>query len=120
MAYGDVKQNFPKGTLNSYWYYIELCRLLFPDEDGTQIDKLQEALIRYSLISPWPLPDGDDPELFIVRFFASIIQETGASAALIDSVLKTLKENELLRVNKRNQVVKFDGAAARKLLLEAK
>ena len=57
MAYGDVKQNFPKGTLNSYWYYIELCRLLFPDEDGTQIDKLQEALIRYSLISPWPLPD---------------------------------------------------------------
>ena len=42
MAYGDVKQNFPKGTLNSYWYYIELCRLLFPDEDGTQIDKLQE------------------------------------------------------------------------------
>lgn len=56
MAYGDVKQNFPKGTLNSYWYYIELCRLLFPDEDGTQIDKLQEALIRYSLISPWPLP----------------------------------------------------------------
>ena len=32
----------------------------------------------------------------------------------------TLKENELLRVNKRNQVVKFDGAAARKLLLEAK
>lgn len=52
MAYGDVKQNFPKGTLNSYWYYIELCRLLFPDEDGTQIDKLQEALIRYSLISP--------------------------------------------------------------------
>lgn len=201
MAYGDVKQNFPKGTLNSYWYYIELCRLLFPDEDGTQIDKLQEALIRYSLISPWPLPDGDDPELFIVRFFAnehedfyyylglgqglelglhldkqndaefdlegaiaanclkrapkkdipalskdelhkktlaersdvidyleamgdvdkrSIIQETGASAALIDSVLKTLKENELLRVNKRGQVVKFDGAAARKLLLEAK
>lgn len=175
--------------------------LAFPDEDGTQIDKLQEALIRYSLISPWPLPDGDDPELFIVRFFAnehedfyyylglgqglelglhldkqndaefdlegaiaanclkrapkkdipalskdelhkktlaersdvidyleamgdvdkrSIIQETGASAALIDSVLKTLKENELLRVNKRNQVVKFDGAAARKLLLEAK
>ena len=194
MAYGDVKQNFPKGTLNSYWYYIELCRWLFPDEDGTQIDKLQEALIRYSLISPWPLPDGADPELFIVRFFAnehedfyyylglgqglelglhldkqndaefdlegaiaanclkrapkkdipalskdelhkktlaersdvidyleamgdvdkrSIIQETGASAALIDSVLRTLKENELLRVNKRNQVVKFDGAAAR-------
>ena len=35
MAYGDVKQNFPKGTLNSYWYYIELCRWLFPDEDGT-------------------------------------------------------------------------------------
>lgn len=71
MAYGDVKQNFPKGTLNSYWYYIELCRWLFPDEDGTQIDKLQEALIRYSLISPWPLPDGADPELFIVRFFAN-------------------------------------------------
>lgn len=199
MAYGDVKQNFPKGTLNSYWYYIGLCRLLYPDEDGTRIDKLQEALIRYSLISPWPLPDDADPETFIVKFFAkehedfyyylglgqglelglhldrqedaefdlegaitgnclkrapkkdipvlggdelhrktlaarsdvidyleamgdvdktSIIQETGASVALIDSVLRTLKENGLLKVNRRNQVVNFNGAAARKLLLK--
>ena len=48
----------------------------------------------------------------------SIIRETGANAELIDGVLRSLKKNGILRVNKRNQVVNFNGEAARRLLLE--
>lgn len=196
MAYGDVKKNFGRGTLNKCWYYIELCGVCFPEKDGENIDKLKESLIRYSLIRPWPLPEGSEPDTFIVKFFAneyadfyyyfglgqglelglnldkredakfdlegaitenclkrapkskeelderrmkslaaradvidyleamgdvdkqSIIRETGANAELIDGVLRSLKKNGILRVNKRNQVVNFNGEAARRLLLE--
>lgn len=196
MAYGDVKENFGRGALNEFWYYIELCGVCFPERDGETIDKLKESLIRYSLIRPWPLPEGSEPDTFIVKFFAneyadfyyyfglgqglelglnldkredakfdlegaitenclkrapkskeelderrmkslaaradvidyleamgdvdkqSIIRETGANAELIDGVLRSLKKNGILRVNKRNQVVNFNGEAARRLLLE--
>lgn len=70
MGYGDVKQRFEKGDLNELWYYVELCKLRLPDTDGARIVKLRDSLVRYSLISPWPMPDGAEPESFMVRFFA--------------------------------------------------
>ena len=202
MAYGDVKENFGRGVLNEFWYYIELCGVCFPERDGETIDKLKESLIRYSLIRPWPLPEGSEPDTFVVKFFANeyadfhyylglgqglelglnldkredanfdlegsiienclkrapkkdvtplskeesekarkeklaarsavidyleamgdvdkpnIIRETGASVELIDGVLRSLRKNGILKVNKRNQVVSFNGDAARRLLLE--
>ncbi len=77
MVYGDVKQNFPKGLLNEYWHCIELSRLYFSEgesEDSLRnverIDQLKDSLIRYTIISPWPLPENAEPETFRVRFFA--------------------------------------------------
>lgn len=208
MAYGDVKQSFPKGLLNEYWYYIELSRLFFSEDeteffskDGTEasfrdverIDQLKDSLIRYTILSPWPLPEGAEPETFKVRFFAkehedfyyylgfgqgiqvslqsdlpqesvfdleaaitekclgrapqlskeeqrkktlaarediitfleamgdtdkrSIAMETGASMELIEAVLRSLKKNGLLKVDKRGNFRGFDANGARKLLL---
>lgn len=70
MAYGDIKQNFAKGDLNKLWHYIELCKPYLEDEGCKDIEALKESLIRYSLIQPWSLSDGEEPKTFRVRFFA--------------------------------------------------
>lgn len=77
MAYGDVNKYFPKGLLNEYWHYIELSQFYFSGvEDNAclqnveEIDRLRDSLTRYTLIGPWPLPEGSEPKTFKVRFFA--------------------------------------------------
>ena len=59
-------EQFPKGTLNKCWHYIDLCKYVHPELTGT-IDRMRDMLIRYTLIKPWPLR-GDAPECFHVRF----------------------------------------------------
>ena len=44
-------EQFPKGTLNKCWHYIDLCKYVHPELTGT-IDRMRDMLIRYTLIKP--------------------------------------------------------------------
>lgn len=60
-------ERFPKGKLNMCWHYVELCKHAHPELTGP-IDRLQDMLIRYTLVKPWPLPPDAEAEYFQVRF----------------------------------------------------
>lgn len=68
MSSGIISKTFSKGDLNDDWKYIELCRDLFPKSQARYIDALRASLLRYSIISPWPIPEGDMPDAVHVKY----------------------------------------------------
>ena len=81
MADFDAVVELHKGELWRSWSYIEICREILLrecDRHGGQygawcrkhvkrIKELEKAAIRNTIIHPWPLPDGSEPESFTLR-----------------------------------------------------
>lgn len=70
MAHNFVKQTFRKENLNHSWDYIESCRPYVDPISNDDIDSLRDAFVRFSLLRPWPIPKGGEPEEFSVSLSA--------------------------------------------------
>lgn len=91
-----VIEDFPKGSLNKCWHYIDLCKQVHPELTGA-IDHLKDTLIRYTLVKPWPLPDSGMPERFRVRFLTMELNDFFFYYGLGYGLEARMREEELPR-----------------------
>lgn len=189
MGYGDVRERYAKGDLNALWGAIEVAGKHLPSEHDN-IEHLKGMFIRYGLVKPWPLIQGEEPEYYEVKFFAreyadfnyllglgvtlrevsqagddakdafdlesailsscleraerheaekkartgllidflashvgenptrnQMRDASGSDLVAIRETIETLKENQILDIDKKRFIVSFDADAARALLL---
>lgn len=66
-----VRERFRAGELNELWGFIQVVKEngKDPDRYSEYFDHLEEVLLNYSQIKPWPFAEGNELEEIDVNFF---------------------------------------------------